>query len=1795
MREKSLSVFSTLLCCILLAASLSQARIPTDQITTNHDTNTGGGPGTLSTNIWEDTFNNETKIDPAPPGAGQSDNYVVSDGFVSMINTYSVWTNPSWTKMKTISLTNIAGQTLYNTVVYFSIAHESAMQSDYRDIRFKHQNNPNTWLNYWIEQYNATTAQVWVKVPSIPNGVSSMFLFYGNPSATSLSNFSGVFTWSANWANDDKTTTHLDSEGAWDPDVTYGNSEFLLAWEQGQAWFPPYTWGFKQEIRGTIYNTNGVKLVDNQLIFSDGTTYYRNEDPSIDYGGGKFFVAWEHYDTVANPTADTKDIKARTVVQNGNQFTLGSVIDVCVASNAQADPNVQYDSVNNRFCVAWEDARNGITNYNIYARLYDTSGNPVGSEKAIATTTYSEFEPWVAFDPVHDHYMIVWEEGLTYDNGPFSIKAGIFDQNLNQIGSTITIATGSDSIDYNYPCVEFAPLTQRFLVTWNSDDLSSSDFWGDVWGKILDSSGSVVVNTFEIKAGEYIRTDIVPYFSSSFFVSFNSEGTAGSGLIYGKMITSTGDIVGSDLLLSIGSGALADWVNLGAGNNKIFASWEDNRITYPAPWDDMPDVYSNLWSSAIAGSTVTYVIGIERQLILSAHVTSVQIIPTAFNKWDIFNATYIDGTITFDILDGSTGALLLAGAQPGWNLYTHGITASTIRLKATFSRANPSTTPKLDKWNIKWQTNEPPNTPSSPTPVNGSTDVPVTTDLSWVGGDPNGDPVTYDVYFGTLNPPTKIMSNQSATSYDTGTMNAGTTYYWRIVSWDNYGLSAIGPLWIFTTHNDPPNLPGTPAPANGATGISITADLGWTGGDPNLGDTVTYDVYFGTTTPPTTKVSTNQSTLSYDPGSMNYNTQYYWRIIAWDNHGASTIGSIWDFTTENQAPYQPGSPSPPQGATGVAITADLSWSGGDPDGDPVTYDVYFGTSSTPPKLAANQSSTTYDLPLLNYGTTYYWKIVAWDNHGASTTGPLWNFLTDAQPYEPTNPNPSNHATGVDINANLSWTGGDPDAGDIVTYDVYFGVTNPPPKIISNQSGTTYDPGIMSYLTVYHWKIVAWDNHGASKAGQVWDFTTMYVPNNPPYTPSNPMPQNGATGVDINTNLSWTGGDPDPGDTVTYDVYFGTTNPPPLVAVGHAGTTYDPGTLGDLTTYYWKIVAWDNRGASTEGPLWDFTTAPVPNQPPYTPQSPTPINHASGVGINANLQWIGGDPDGGDTVTYDVYFGTTNPPPKLISNQSVTLYIPGTMNYLTTYYWKIVAWDNHGASSVGPVWDFTTENEVNNPPYIPSDPQPENHATAVDVNTNLSWNGGDPDSGDTVTYDICLGTTNPPPKIVSNQTGTSYDPGTMEYLTVYYWRIISWDNHGASTQGSIWDFTTMEEPNYPPFPPSDPSPPNGSTNVTLGSLSWTGGDPDGDPVTYDVYFGFTNPPAKIIANQSGTNYDVLDWNYSTQYYWKIVAWDDQGAFTVGPLWTFVTIPEPNNPPYTPGTPSPANGTTGVSIDAILSWSGGDPDVGDTATYDVYFGTTPSPPLVASNQTDTGYDPGLLSYTTTYYWMILAWDNHGASTQGPLWHFTTRALPNDPPYTPSNPSPEDGATNVNLTVTISWNGGDPDAGDIVTYDVYFGTSSPPLKLANNITDLSYLLPMLNETTLYYWQIIAWDNHGASTEGPIWSFRTTWLNDSYPPTVTITKPENAIYFLNKKIMPFFTTVVIFMINVEVNASDNESGVAKVEFFVDDESQANDTTAPYSWDWEKQGLFVYTLKVVAYDYAGHSNSTEMRVWKIF
>jgi len=179
---------------------------------------------------------------------------------------------------------------------------------------------------------------------------------------------------------------------------------------------------------------------------------------------------------------------------------------------------------------------------------------------------------------------------------------------------------------------------------------------------------------------------------------------------------------------------------------------------------------------------------------------------------------------------------------------------------------------------------------------------------------------------------------------------------------------------------------------------------------------------------------------------------------------------------------------------------------------------------------------------------------------------------------------------------------------------------------------------------------------------------------------------------------------------------------------------------------------------------------------------------------------------------------------------------------------------------------------------------------------------------------------------------------------------------------------------------------------------------------------------------------------------------------------LTILEQNNPPYDPSNPDPSDGAIDVDISSDLSWDGGDPDYGDPVYYYIFFGTDSNPPFLLEigpypwNVTRISWNPEILEYQTQYYWRIIPYDDEVCGLPGPIWSFTTSEEPNDPPYVPSNPNPANGILDVDINADLSWTGGDPDPGDTVTYDVYFGTTFPPPQVAWDHGDTSYTLGVL-----------------------------------------------------------------------------------------------------------------------------------------
>ena len=292
-----------------------------------------------------------------------------------------------------------------------------------------------------------------------------------------------------------------------------------------------------------------------------------------------------------------------------------------------------------------------------------------------------------------------------------------------------------------------------------------------------------------------------------------------------------------------------------------------------------------------------------------------------------------------------------------------------------------------------------------PIPPDGAVHEETWVNLSWTAGD---FAVSHDVYLGenfndvnnATNESEAFRDNQTATFYVAGFpgfaypegLTAGTTYYWRIdeVNEADPNSPWKGNVWSFSI---PPKTAYNPDPANGAEFVgpdNIT--LSWT---PGFGAKL-HTVYLGDDYDEVNNATAGvpSGSASYDPGSLEREKVYYWRVD--ESDGLTTYkGDIWGFTTPGAA----GAPQPGNGAMDVEHTAILTWT---PAGTADSHNVYFGTdrdavesaTTNSPEYEGNRAlgSESYDPGQLVWKTSYYWRVDAL--YGANTVkGLVWSFTT----------------------------------------------------------------------------------------------------------------------------------------------------------------------------------------------------------------------------------------------------------------------------------------------------------------------------------------------------------------------------------------------------------------------------------------------------------------------------------------------------------------------------------------------------------------------------------------------------------------------------------------------------------------------------------------------------------------------------------------------------------------------------------------------------------------------------------
>ena len=260
------------------------------------------------------------------------------------------------------------------------------------------------------------------------------------------------------------------------------------------------------------------------------------------------------------------------------------------------------------------------------------------------------------------------------------------------------------------------------------------------------------------------------------------------------------------------------------------------------------------------------------------------------NSDDVSNATpdsdvYRGNQVTTFYVAGFPGFAYPEGLVPGTTYYW--------RIDEV-NEADPNSPWKGDVWSFSI----PPKTAYNPDPADGAEFVdPNVVTLSWTAG---FGAKLHTVYFGddfdTVNDAVGGFPG-GLTTYNPGPLELEKVYYWRVDEFDAIATHK-GDVWSFTT----PGAVGNPQPSYDAADVGMNATLSWTASD----SAASHQLYFGTDKDAVRSANTGSPEYigskalgaeSHDPGLLEPDTAYYWRVDEVDGQGNTAKGPLWIFTT----------------------------------------------------------------------------------------------------------------------------------------------------------------------------------------------------------------------------------------------------------------------------------------------------------------------------------------------------------------------------------------------------------------------------------------------------------------------------------------------------------------------------------------------------------------------------------------------------------------------------------------------------------------------------------------------------------------------------------------------------------------------------------------------------------------------------------------------------------------------------------------------------------------------------------
>ncbi len=328
----------------------------------------------------------------------------------------------------------------------------------------------------------------------------------------------------------------------------------------------------------------------------------------------------------------------------------------------------------------------------------------------------------------------------------------------------------------------------------------------------------------------------------------------------------------------------------------------------------------------------------------------------------------------------------------------------------------------------------------------------------------------------------EFVLNMANTSYTLAEPVLCATYRWKVESVTSDGRRAASKTAQFTTAcpADAPSAPIYPDPPHEAYGVEGPVELRW---QPTPKAT-SYEVYFGQQ-PHTEKIgTTGEPRFDALPG-IEPGAHYYWRVVARNDAGAGE-SRTWEFSTldDASAPAAAIYLMPHDGDRNTPPRLWLDWTD---TRRTHHYDVHLGTSADPPKVGTTTASEWAVREPLEFGRTYYWRVVA-RNGDKFTDGPLSSFTVAAAPRVPeavSDPAPPDGAVVQPESLSvLTWR----PSLDADFYDVYLSTGAASESVARVFAARYVLPASLDRDAAYFWHVSAGNAAGITE-GPAWRFFT----------------------------------------------------------------------------------------------------------------------------------------------------------------------------------------------------------------------------------------------------------------------------------------------------------------------------------------------------------------------------------------------------------------------------------------------------------------------------------------------------------------------------------------------------------------------------------------------------------------------------------------------------------------------------------------------------------------------------------